>query len=71
MELLNLKPKLKKREPQLFEPESDMEEEWIIEHEKQLMEKECLAITKKFERDNEKLTEEGKPHKPEDIINNY
>jgi DNA topoisomerase I len=68
MELLTLEPKLKKKEPQLFEPESDVEEEWIFEHEKQLMEKEHLAITKKFEKDNEKLIEEGKPHKPEDYL---
>src|SRR5688572_18485515 len=68
MELLNLEPKLKKKEPQLFEPESDMEEEWIIEHEKQLMERERLAVVKKFERDNEKLTEEGKSPKPNEHL---
>ncbi|CAJ0832253.1 14594_t:CDS:2 [Entrophospora sp. SA101] len=45
-----------------------MEEEWTIKHEKQLMEKEHLAIMNKFKRDNEKLTEEGKPHKPEDHL---
>ena len=33
MELLTLELKLKKKEPQLFESESDMEEEWIIKHE--------------------------------------
>ena len=45
-----------------------MEEEWIIKHEKQLMEKEHLAITKKFKRDNEKLTEEGKSPKPNEHL---
>ncbi|CAJ0895632.1 12824_t:CDS:2 [Entrophospora sp. SA101] len=68
MELLNLVPRLKKSKPQLFEPESDMEEEWIIEHEKQLMEGECLAAVKKFERDNEKLTGEGKSPKPDENL---
>nr|CAG8500354.1 5878_t:CDS:2 [Entrophospora candida] len=68
MELLNLVPRLKKSKPQLFEPELDMEEEWIIEHEKQLMEGECLAAVKKFERDNEKLTGEGKSPKPDENL---
>nr|CAG8673192.1 730_t:CDS:2 [Entrophospora candida] len=35
-----------------------MEEEWIIEHEKQLMERECLAV----------LTEEGKSPKPNEHL---
>ncbi|CAJ0842174.1 2255_t:CDS:2, partial [Entrophospora sp. SA101] len=56
------------KEPQLFEPELDMEEEWIIEHEKQLMERECLAVVKKFERDNEKLIEEGRSPKPNEHL---
>ncbi|CAJ0853543.1 8395_t:CDS:1, partial [Entrophospora sp. SA101] len=71
MELLNLEPKLKKKEPQLFEPELDMEEEWIIKHEKQLMEREHLAVVKKFERDNEKLTEEGKSPKPDEHLKRH
>ncbi|CAJ0852009.1 8762_t:CDS:1, partial [Entrophospora sp. SA101] len=53
---------------QLFEPESDMEEEWIIEHEKQLMEREHLTVVKKFKRYNKRLTEEEKSPKPDEHL---
>ncbi|CAG8602219.1 21701_t:CDS:10, partial [Racocetra persica] len=38
--ILALEPKLRKKRSELLEEESDLDEEWIIEYEKQLMEKE-------------------------------
>ncbi|CAG8656449.1 1839_t:CDS:10, partial [Dentiscutata erythropus] len=38
--ILTLEPRLKKKRSDLLEEESDLDEEWIIEYEKQLMEKE-------------------------------
>jgi DNA topoisomerase-1 len=66
--LLDLEPKLAKKEPELFEPESDMEDEWVIEYEEQLMDRERLKVEKKFEKDNEKLLEEGKKPKPDEHL---
>jgi len=52
-----------KRHKKYAEDESDLEDEWVVEHEKQLQEKEIEKAEKKFVRDNEKLSEEGKqPH---------
>ncbi|KAG0374008.1 DNA topoisomerase 1 [Mortierella sp. AD032] len=55
--ILSLEPKLKKKRPELLEPESDLEDSWIEEHEEQLMDKERERIKAKFEKDNEKRKE--------------
>ncbi|KAF9150838.1 DNA topoisomerase 1 [Linnemannia schmuckeri] len=55
--ILSLEPKLKKKRPELLEPESDLEDDWIEEHETQLMEKERERIKAKFEKDNLKRKE--------------
>ncbi|KAG0312024.1 DNA topoisomerase 1 [Linnemannia gamsii] len=55
--ILSLEPKLKKKRPELLEPESDLEDDWIEEHEAQLMEKERERIKAKFEKDNLKRKE--------------
>ncbi|KAF9897751.1 DNA topoisomerase 1, partial [Lobosporangium transversale] len=55
--ILTLEPKLKKKRPELLEPESDLEEDWIIEYEAQLMEKEREKIKLKFDKENEKRKE--------------
>ncbi|KAF9132070.1 DNA topoisomerase 1 [Mortierella sp. 14UC] len=52
--ILSIEPKLKKKRPELLEPESDLEDSWIEEHEEQLMEKERERIKAKWEKDNEK-----------------
>ncbi|RUS27976.1 hypothetical protein BC938DRAFT_482498 [Jimgerdemannia flammicorona] len=57
--IMTLEPKQKKRQPELTEMESDLDEDWIVEYEKQLMEKEREKVRQKFEKDNEKLVEEG------------
>jgi DNA topoisomerase I len=58
-QLAGLEPKYKKKFPEYAEDESDMDEEWIDEHEKGLREKERAKVTKKFEKDNERLEENG------------
>lgn len=58
--LYHLDPKLQKK-PEFTEPESDLEDEWIEEYEKALVEKERDKIKNKFEKQNEKLAEEKQP----------
>src|SRR6266542_2002722 len=67
--LLTLDPKLKKKRPGLDEPESDLGEDWCGEYEKHLEEKEKERLRKKFEKDNEKLKEEGKKPLSESELN--
>ncbi|KAL1916535.1 uncharacterized protein VTP21DRAFT_5726 [Calcarisporiella thermophila] len=62
--MLTIDPKLKKARPDLTEPESDLEEDWVVEHEKTLLEKEREKIQAKFEKENEALVAEGKEAKP-------
>ncbi|KAF9902003.1 DNA topoisomerase 1 [Linnemannia zychae] len=52
--ILSIDPKLKKKRPELLEPESDLEDSWIEEHEEQLMEKERERVKAKWEKENEK-----------------
>ena len=60
--LFNLDPKYQKM-PQYQDDESDIDDEWIEEHEENLKKKEIEKAEKKFTKDNEKLVEEGgKPH---------
>ncbi|KAG0047343.1 DNA topoisomerase 1 [Gryganskiella cystojenkinii] len=55
--ILTLEPKLKKKRPELLEDESDLEDDWIVEHEAQLMAKEKEKATLKWEKENERLKE--------------
>lgn len=60
MMMLDLDPKLKKKKgAQFFELDEDLEIEWIKEHQAYLVEEQRTKITKKFEKDNEKLKAEG------------
>lgn len=59
-QLYALDTKMKKK-PEYAEPESDLEDDWIIEHEKELVEKEKDKIKSKFQKQNEKLAAEDKP----------
>ncbi|KAK9702291.1 DNA topoisomerase 1 [Basidiobolus ranarum] len=56
-QLALMDPKLKKKRPELFEPESDLEDEWVEEYEKDMLEKEREKIKAKFEKDNQVLKE--------------
>ncbi|KXN92450.1 DNA topoisomerase 1 [Leucoagaricus sp. SymC.cos] len=52
-----------KKNKKYADDESDLDDDWIVEHEEQLKEKEIEKAEKKFSKDNEKLVEEGKkPH---------
>lgn len=50
--------------PEMAE-ESDLEDEWIEQHQKDLLVKEREKITSKFEKNNEKLVSEGQTALPE------
>ncbi|GAA5932048.1 DNA topoisomerase 1 [Sporobolomyces koalae] len=59
------KPKMYKKE---FEEESDLEQDWIDEHEKNLVVLEREKIRKKFDKEQKKLAEENeKPMKDEEL----
>lgn len=60
--ILTIEPNLKKKRPQLAQPESDLEDEWIDQYETQLMEKERERIRQKWEKDNE--TRKANDEKP-------
>lgn len=58
--MLGLDSKIKKKNgPEYFELEEDLDEEWIHEHQKFLVEEQRQKIEKKFQKENEKLTAEG------------
>lgn len=58
--ILDVDPKQKKKKgAEWFELEDDLDQEWILEHQASLVEKERAKIEKKFEKDNEKLVAEG------------
>lgn len=59
------KPKMYKKE---FEEESDLEQDWIDEHEKNLVTLEREKIRKKFDKEQKKLAEENsKPMKDKEL----
>ncbi|CAO3671742.1 hypothetical protein G6F70_005031 [Rhizopus microsporus] len=53
-------PKMKKN-PKYADPESDLEEEWMIQHEADLVTKEKERIKTRFQKQNEKLAAKGEP----------
>ncbi|RDW70842.1 DNA topoisomerase 1 [Aspergillus mulundensis] len=58
--MLDLDSSLKKKKgPQFFELDEDIDKEWIKEHQAFLIEEQTQKIKKKFEKDNEKLAAEG------------
>lgn len=57
-QMIELDPKLKKNKPELLEYESDIDDDWIREHQKDLVEKQRETIRKKFDRENEKRAKE-------------
>ncbi|KAG2224535.1 hypothetical protein INT45_004380, partial [Circinella minor] len=62
--LFALEPSYKKKAP-YNEPESDMEDDWIVNHETELMAKEREKVKTKFQKQNEKLKSEGEKPLPE------
>ena len=58
--MLDLEPNLKKKKgAAYFELDEDIDQDWINEHQAFLVEEQRQKITKKFEKDNEKLAAEG------------
>lgn len=66
--LFGLDPKYKKKK-EYKDDESDLDEEWIVQHEESLKEKEIDRAKKKFAKDNEKLEAEGEKPKDESVLN--
>lgn len=59
--MLDVDPKIKKKKgAEYFELDDDMDETWIKEHQKFLVEEQKQKIEKKFTKENEKLAAEGK-----------
>ncbi|KAK3906671.1 hypothetical protein C8A05DRAFT_40519 [Staphylotrichum tortipilum] len=65
MMMLDLDSKLKKKKgAEYFELGPDLDEAWIEEHQKFLVNEQKTKVEKKFEKDNEKLAAEKKPALP-------
>lgn len=62
--LFDLDPKYKKKK-EYKDDESDIDDEWIVQHEESLREKEIEKAKKKFAKDNEKAVEDGTKPKSE------
>ena len=59
--MLALEPKLKKKKgAEYFDYEEDLDEAWIQDHQRYLVEEQRLKIEKKFNKENEALAAEGK-----------
>lgn len=67
--ILDLDPKQKKKKgAEWFELDADLTPEWVEEHQALLVEEQRGKITKKFEKENEKLVAEGeKEMKPKEL----
>ena len=58
--MLDIDPKIKKKKgAESLELPDDLDEDWIHEHQAYLVDEQKSKITKKFEKDNEKLRAEG------------
>lgn len=65
--LFKIDPKLKKN-AKYKEDESDLDDDFIAEHEESLKTKEIEKAEKKFAKDNEKLKEDGKPEQSASVL---
>ncbi|KAJ4394203.1 DNA topoisomerase 1 [Gnomoniopsis smithogilvyi] len=66
MMILDVDPKQKRKKgAEYFERDEELTEEWVISHQAFLVEELRTKITKKFEKDNEKLVAEKKKPHPE------
>ena len=58
--MINFDPKIKKEKgTAYFEREDDIDQDWVLEHQKYLVEDQRTKIEKKFAKENEKLAAEG------------
>ena len=67
--MIDVDPKIKKKKgPEYFELDDDLDEEWIQEHQNYLVEESRQKIEKKFYKENEKLKAEGEREmKPKEL----
>jgi DNA topoisomerase-1 len=66
MMMLDVDPKQKKKKgAEYFEISKELDDEWIQKHQAFLVEEQRTKITKKFEKDNEKLVADGDKPLPE------
>jgi DNA topoisomerase I len=67
--MIDIEPKIKKKKgAEYFELPEDIDQEWIEEHQAYLIEEAKTKITKKFEKENEKLKANGeKEMKPKEL----
>lgn len=65
--LFGMDPKYKKQK-RYADDESDLDDEWIDEHEDSLQKKEIEKAEKKFAKDNEKLVQEGNNAQPDSVL---
>lgn len=67
--ILDLDPKMKKKQDEgWFELPEDIDQEWVEAHQAHLVEELRQKITKKFEKENEKLVaEDAKPMKDNEL----
>jgi DNA topoisomerase I len=66
MMMLDIEKGLKKKKgAEYFEKGEDLTDEWILKHQEFLVEELRTKITKKFEKENEKLAAEGKKLQPD------
>lgn len=64
-----MEPGRKKKQPGFFKPDPEIDDKnWILEHQRSLVEQEKDKIRKKFEKENEKLVENGeREQKPSEL----
>jgi hypothetical protein len=67
--MINLDPKIKKKKgAEYFERPEDLDDEWLKQYQESVLEEMREKITKKFEKDNEKLKADGeKEMKPKEL----
>jgi DNA topoisomerase-1 len=65
--LFSMDPKYNKQK-RYTDDESDLDDDWIEEHEESLQKKEIEKAEKKFTKDNEKLVQEGNKAQPDSVL---
>ncbi|KAI0075760.1 hypothetical protein K474DRAFT_1663863 [Panus rudis PR-1116 ss-1] len=65
--LFGIDPKFKKKK-KYAEDESDLDEDAVVEHEELMKKKEIEKAEKKFQKENEKLAEEGKEPQKDSVL---
>lgn len=67
--MIDIDPKIKKKKgAEFFARPEELDDDWVLQHIDSLVEEQRQKITKKFEKDNEKLKAEGnKEMKPKEL----